>query len=252
MLTPALCPPHDHRRGVQAATASLISEGDKVFKATSIKTNGDNEKGFIVVRDPDLLFINERETKERMRWPIKYVRGFGQNEGLFSLETRRKCQNGSGVYFFDVKNGKDITADLDPIIESHKPTVSASDVALSCVREYLARHGLSATLACLDEEAPKPAGSIDRRNDLAKVLNIKNLVHKAKEKAREEANATAKKGKKGAERGKATEGAGAERKAMDPKAKGDLFQKMRAKGTPLALGCMRDAEGTPLGFGVHA
>jgi len=50
--------------------------------------------------------------------------------------------------------------------------------AFSCVREFLARKGLDATLAALDKEAPRDAGSINSRNELLRTLNIGNLMRK--------------------------------------------------------------------------
>ena len=52
---------------------------------------------------PPRLSFPCSEHQEQMKWSIKYLRGYGQNDGLFSFETGRKCPFGSKVYFFEVK-----------------------------------------------------------------------------------------------------------------------------------------------------
>lgn len=53
-----------------------------------------------------------------------------------------------------------------------------TQVSLSCIREFLHRKGLRATLAALDQESPRDATSISSRKDLVKILNIYQIVRK--------------------------------------------------------------------------
>jgi len=93
---------------------------DRKFRVTDITDETTKVEGFIVCRYPDLLFIDTNEHQEQMKWSIKYLRGYGQNDGLFSFETGRKCPFGSKVYFFEVKDDNvDIFAELNLIVESY-------------------------------------------------------------------------------------------------------------------------------------
>ena len=51
-------------------------------------------------------------------------------------------------------------------------------VSLSCIREFLHRNKLVATLTALDEESPRDANTISSRKDLVKILNIFKIVKK--------------------------------------------------------------------------
>ncbi|XP_026161420.1 probable ubiquitin carboxyl-terminal hydrolase MINDY-4 isoform X2 [Mastacembelus armatus] len=53
--------------------------------------------------------------------------------------------------------------------------VSVEDVSSSLVREYLSRKGLKRTMACMDEEHPRTAASINNRSHLRQILNMEAL-----------------------------------------------------------------------------
>lgn len=36
-------------------------------------------------------------------WPIKFLRGYGQQEEIFSFEAGRNCPGGAGLFFFHVQ-----------------------------------------------------------------------------------------------------------------------------------------------------
>uniref|UniRef100_A0A3P9JNB9 Ubiquitin carboxyl-terminal hydrolase MINDY n=1 Tax=Oryzias latipes TaxID=8090 RepID=A0A3P9JNB9_ORYLA len=54
------------------------------------------------------------------------------------------------------------------------------EVSSSLVREFLSRKGLKKTIACMDEEHPRTATSINNRSLLRQVLNIEDLYRKNK------------------------------------------------------------------------
>ena len=37
-----------------------------------------------------------------LTWPIKFIRSYGQEKDIFSIEAGRKCPNGEGQYFFHI------------------------------------------------------------------------------------------------------------------------------------------------------
>ncbi|XP_041791689.1 probable ubiquitin carboxyl-terminal hydrolase MINDY-4 isoform X2 [Chelmon rostratus] len=58
--------------------------------------------------------------------------------------------------------------------------VSVEEVSSSLVREYLSRKGLKRTIACMDEEHPRTAASINNRSHLRQTLNMEDLYRKNK------------------------------------------------------------------------
>ncbi|XP_068175577.1 probable ubiquitin carboxyl-terminal hydrolase MINDY-4 isoform X2 [Antennarius striatus] len=53
--------------------------------------------------------------------------------------------------------------------------VSVEEVSSSLVREYLNRKGLRRTIACMDEEHPRTAASVNNRSHLRQILSIEGL-----------------------------------------------------------------------------
>ncbi|CAL8309940.1 unnamed protein product [Lota lota] len=58
--------------------------------------------------------------------------------------------------------------------------VSVEEVASSLVREFLSRKGLKRTIACMDEESPRTAASINNRSDLRQILQVEALYRQNK------------------------------------------------------------------------
>ncbi|XP_070817819.1 probable ubiquitin carboxyl-terminal hydrolase MINDY-4 [Chaetodon trifascialis] len=58
--------------------------------------------------------------------------------------------------------------------------VSVEEVSSSLVREYLSRKGLKRTIACMDEEHPRTAASINNRSHLRQILNMEHLYRENK------------------------------------------------------------------------
>eukprot|EP00049_Salpingoeca_infusionum_P023435 m.12108 g.12108 ORF g.12108 m.12108 type:complete len:566 (-) comp5802_c0_seq2:341-2038(-) len=56
-----------------------------------------------------------------------------------------------------------------------------AEVCLAIFREYLARKGLTETLATLDRESPRTSSSITKRSDVARALHIESLVKQNKQ-----------------------------------------------------------------------
>ncbi|XP_042372420.1 probable ubiquitin carboxyl-terminal hydrolase MINDY-4 isoform X2 [Plectropomus leopardus] len=57
---------------------------------------------------------------------------------------------------------------------------SVEEVSSSVVREYLSRKGLRRTIACMDEEHPRTAASINNRSHLRQILNMEGLYRQNK------------------------------------------------------------------------
>ncbi|UXI16179.1 cuticle protein [Sarcoptes scabiei] len=77
---------------------SHSNDGDRkrIFNACSVK---EKQNGQIEITENELIFFFDKG--KRLEWPLKYLRGYGSSNGLFSFECGRKCSTGSGVFVFD-------------------------------------------------------------------------------------------------------------------------------------------------------
>ena len=83
-----------------------------------------NAKHVLVVEYPDLVLLDSHNKLLR-RFPIKYLRAYGQRDDLFNFETGSKCPPVMS-YGFTVDGGKNIVAALQRAIEFHKATAANS------------------------------------------------------------------------------------------------------------------------------
>ncbi|KAH9413135.1 Phenylalanyl-tRNA synthetase, beta subunit, cytoplasmic [Dermatophagoides pteronyssinus] len=75
------------------------SNRQRIFEATYISMNGQRQPGRIEITDNELVF--HYGDNKRLDWPLKYLRGYGCNNGWFSFECGRKCSTGPGHHIFE-------------------------------------------------------------------------------------------------------------------------------------------------------
>jgi hypothetical protein len=109
---------------------SAVQKGQAVEKGPNItgpifkcKMRGTNEDRFICISFPNLLLMDEHQVL-MATFPIKYLRGYGQMQTVFSFETGRKCQGGAQTYFFEVEGGRDVFLALNEEIAKHNDGVA--------------------------------------------------------------------------------------------------------------------------------
>ncbi|KAL4233548.1 Phenylalanyl-tRNA synthetase [Mactra antiquata] len=79
----------------------------RIFRVHNVDDLGAKiSPGKIEVTDNDLIFY--QKGKEPIRWPLRCLRRYGFDEELFSFESGRRCQTGSGIYAFNGRRAEEL------------------------------------------------------------------------------------------------------------------------------------------------
>ena len=72
----------------------------------------------ITIGFPNLYLSNEKR-EIIYTFPIKYLRGYGQQNNIFSFETGRKCEGGAKTYYYIIDNDEDVFLALNEAVAEH-------------------------------------------------------------------------------------------------------------------------------------
>ena len=65
------------------------------------------QEGMLEVTITDIIYV-DGETSERWYWPLKYLRKYGCEGDVFSIEAGRRCPGGAGMYAFSTPQALEI------------------------------------------------------------------------------------------------------------------------------------------------
>lgn len=107
----------------KAAAPQVTEDGLPRGRSFRCQIRGTEEDRILCVSFPNLYLFGADKVL-MATFPIKYLRGYGQMQNVFSFETGRKCPGGVQTYFFNVEGNEDVFLALNEAVASHNDGVA--------------------------------------------------------------------------------------------------------------------------------
>ena len=97
--------------------------------------------GTLEVTNSELVYI-DASTQEKWRWPIKYLRKYGCDGNVFTIEAGRRCKGGAGIYAFETPRASELNEVVIGSILKQNTQFTNVGKAQSISRLSLADHAM--------------------------------------------------------------------------------------------------------------
>ena len=106
--TPSSAPPQLRTLSARDDIQRSPSPQRIVFEVRTISEEKEIlQEGMLEVTITDIIYV-DGETDERWYWPLKYLRKYGCEGDVFSIEAGRRCPGGAGLYAFSTPQALEI------------------------------------------------------------------------------------------------------------------------------------------------
>lgn len=127
---------HPHRRSgssLSPSSSPTLSRSPSIRSlpenAFEVKNIGEDpsvsQDGILEVTSQELIYT-ENSSQHRMMWPLMYLRRYGCDGNLFSIEAGRRCPGGPGFYTFSTPQ----IAELYELVQSYAKNLYSSQMSL--------------------------------------------------------------------------------------------------------------------------
>lgn len=116
---------------VLSRSPSVRSLPENAFEVKNIGEDGSmSQDGILEVTSQELIYT-ETSSQHRRVWPLMFLRQYGCNGNMFSIEAGRRCPGGPGYYAFSTPR----VAELHELVQSYARNFCSSQTSL-CSVEY--------------------------------------------------------------------------------------------------------------------
>ncbi|XP_072882938.1 uncharacterized protein [Hemitrygon akajei] len=98
-----------------------VTEYKVSIRSTDASERCDLKGTYLLKADKDALILKSISPEQVVfEWPYMYLRRFGGDKGIFSIESGRRCKSGPGKFEFETNQGKQIFTSVNTAVSNQK------------------------------------------------------------------------------------------------------------------------------------